>query len=80
MVFMPVFLPPRQGVSQSVALAEAYTHATASVPELITLAWYHPTFVDDSGHPSPDLVVMEVPRRCARALTSAKKKAPSLSI
>ena len=46
---MPVFLPKRQGVSQSVALAEAYAHAKAAEPELITLALYHPTFADDAG-------------------------------
>lgn len=54
---MPVFLPPRQGVSQSAALAEAYTHATAGVPELITLAWYHPTFVDDNDQPTAIYIV-----------------------
>lgn len=54
---MPVFLPQRVGVSQSVALAEAYASARASEPELITLAIYHPTFVDDDDNPTAIYIV-----------------------
>lgn len=44
---MPVLLPKRQGVSQTVALAEAYAHAKAAEPGLITISIYHPTPADD---------------------------------
>lgn len=49
---MPVFLPPKVGISQSRALAEAYTHAKAGDPALETIALYHSTFVDELGAPT----------------------------
>lgn len=49
---MPVMLPARLGVSQSEALREAYAHATAGDPELLTIALYHPAFVDSLGNPT----------------------------
>lgn len=41
---MPVYLPPRRGISHSQALAEARVYATADDPELLTLALYHSAF------------------------------------
>lgn len=49
---MPVYLPPRQGVTQSVALAEAYAHATASEVEVVTISIHHPSFVNAAGQPT----------------------------
>lgn len=43
---MPTYLPPRLGISQSEALAEASAFATAAQPALMTLAFYHPAIVD----------------------------------
>lgn len=40
---MPTYLPPRQGISQSQAYAEAAAFATAEAV-LLTLALYHPSF------------------------------------
>lgn len=54
---MPNFLPLRQGVSQSAALAQAYAHATAAEPILVTLEIRHPTFVDDAGNPTAIRIV-----------------------
>lgn len=42
-------MPARLGISQSQALAEVYASATATQPELITIALYHSSFKDDSG-------------------------------
>lgn len=49
---MPTFLPARVGISQSEALAEAYTHAKAGDPALETIALYHSTFLDGDGNPT----------------------------
>ena len=49
---MPTYLPARIGISQSAALAEAYASATATDPELITIALYHSAFRDDLGAPT----------------------------
>lgn len=54
---MPTYLPPRRGISQSEALAEAWTHAKSD-PVLATLALYHSAFVDEaSGEPVAAYVV-----------------------
>ncbi|MGA0608822.1 DUF1833 family protein [Caldimonas sp. KR1-144] len=47
---MPTYLPPRRGISQSEALAESRSYATADEPELITLAFYHSAFRDENGN------------------------------
>ncbi len=48
---MPItYKPARLGISQSQALAEAYASATATQPELITIALYHSSFKDDDGN------------------------------
>ena len=44
---MPTYLPPRRGISHSQAVAEA--RAYAGTAELLTLAFYHPAFVDEWG-------------------------------
>ena len=54
---MPVFLPPRQGISQSNALAEARAFATKGEPILITLEIQHPTFRDDNNNPTSIFIV-----------------------
>lgn len=46
---MPTYLPPRRGISHSAAMAEARTFARVDQPELLTLAFYHPDFLDDRG-------------------------------
>ena len=46
---MPTYLPPRRGVSQSYAMAEALQYGTSDAV-LLTLALYHPSFVDDFGN------------------------------
>jgi hypothetical protein len=46
---VPTFLPPRRGISQSQAYAEASSYATAGDPVLLTLALYHPDFRDEAG-------------------------------
>jgi hypothetical protein len=46
---MPTYLPPRRGISQSQAFAEATSYATAGDPALLTLALYQPEFVDENG-------------------------------
>lgn len=43
---MPTYLPPRRGVSQSYAMAEALQFGKADAV-LLTLALYHSTFVDE---------------------------------
>ena len=48
---MPVYLPPRRGISHSAAIAEARACARVDQPELLTLAFYHSAFVDDLGQP-----------------------------
>lgn len=46
---MATFLPKRQGISQSEALAEAYAHDISSVPALTTISLYHAAFEDEYG-------------------------------
>jgi Domain of unknown function (DUF1833) len=41
---MPIYLPPRLGLSHSEAIAEAYASATAGDPVLLTLEIHHPDF------------------------------------
>lgn len=48
---MPIYLPPRRGISHSAAVAEARAYARVDQPELITLAFYHPAFLNDRGQP-----------------------------
>lgn len=48
---MPTYLPPRQGISQSEALAEAAAYAVAAQPPLLTLAFYHPSIRNPQGEP-----------------------------
>jgi hypothetical protein len=43
---MPTYLPPRLGISQSRAYAEAAAFAKAGEPVLLTLAIYHPLITD----------------------------------
>lgn len=43
---MPTYLPPRKGISQSEALAEAAAFAVAGQPALLTLAFTHPLIVN----------------------------------
>lgn len=45
---MPAYLPARRGIQQSEAYAEAISYAKED-PALLTLAFYHPAFVDDFG-------------------------------
>lgn len=47
---MPTYLPPRRGISHSAALAEARAFARVDQPELLTLAFYHPAFLDAQGN------------------------------
>ena len=54
---MPVMQPRRLGISRSAALTEAYANADSGEPELITLALYHPTFVDEDGNDTAIYVV-----------------------
>jgi hypothetical protein len=54
---MPVYLPAVQGVQRSAAVAESMASATAQQPLLLTLALYHPLFVDDDGNPVAAYVV-----------------------
>lgn len=56
---MPVMQPKRLGISRSAALTEAYANADAGSPELITLALYHPSFVDDDGNDTAIYVVRD---------------------
>lgn len=53
---MPTYLPPRVGITQSEAFAEA-AHFGADEPVLFTLAFYHPSFVNDAGDPVAVYVV-----------------------
>ena len=53
---MPAYLPPRLGISQSQAFAEA-AHFAGVDPVLLTLAFYHPAIVDDNGDPMAIYVV-----------------------
>lgn len=48
---MPIYLPPRRGISQSEAMAEARAFARVDQPELLTLALYHSTLLDRFGQP-----------------------------
>lgn len=43
---MPDYLPPRLGISQSTAYAEAAAFAKAGEPVLLTMAIYHPLITD----------------------------------
>jgi hypothetical protein len=55
---MPNFLPPRSGISQSEALAEAAAFAVAGEPALMTLAFTHPLIVNPlTGEPMGVYVV-----------------------
>ena len=54
---MPTYLPPRRGISHSEAVAEARAFARVDEPELLTLAFYHPAFLDDAGEPMALYVV-----------------------
>lgn len=48
---MPTYLPPRLGISQSVAYAEAAAFARAGEPVLLTSALSHPNIVGEDGLP-----------------------------
>lgn len=48
---MPDYLPARQGIAQSEALAEAAAFAVAGQPLLLTLAFYHPLIRNLAGDP-----------------------------
>lgn len=55
---MPNMQAKRNGVSQSVALAEAYASAPAAEVELTTVSIHHPTFVEDNTDiPAPIYIV-----------------------
>jgi hypothetical protein len=53
---MPSYLPPRVGITQSEAFAEA-AHFAGEEPVLMTLAFYHPGIVDAAGDPMAVYVV-----------------------
>jgi hypothetical protein len=52
-------MPPRLGISRSKALFEAHANADSGEPELITLALYHPSFVDADGNDAAIYVVRD---------------------
>jgi hypothetical protein len=56
---MPTYLPPRRGISQSAAMAEARAFARVDEPELLTLALYHSAFLDSSSEPTAIYLVCD---------------------
>jgi len=54
---MPVYLPPRVGISISEALAESYAHASVDEPVLLTLEIHHPDFRSPNGQPTAARIV-----------------------
>jgi hypothetical protein len=54
---MPIYRPTHVGLQYSEALAEAYVHAPADDPVLVTLELHHPDFRDEAGDPTAARVV-----------------------